>query len=148
MRRDNLMAKLLILFFCLFVALWGCSSSRSASKRTAGKPAPTAAQSSAKETATSSSGLQAAEVSDGSKEKNSNGEHGNGSGDNDEEEYAAQLLEVEDLLSEGVTANRQGEWDLAQRNFETALKQLSEIGIEEEEFPELHTRMNKLLSEI
>ncbi|HXF48001.1 MAG TPA: LysM peptidoglycan-binding domain-containing protein [Verrucomicrobiae bacterium] len=142
------MAKLLFIFFCLFVALWGCSSSRSASKRAAGKPAVTAPQSSTEQTTTSSGGLQAVETPDESKEKPSNGEGGNGSGENGEDEYAAQLLEVEDLLSEGVTANRQGNWDLAQKNFETALKQLSEMGIEEEEFPELHGRMNKLLSEI
>ncbi|MCI0597115.1 MAG: LysM peptidoglycan-binding domain-containing protein [candidate division Zixibacteria bacterium] len=140
------MAKLLILF-CLVFAL-GCAGSRSASKRRAGKPAASAPQSSAKETTTSAGGLQAAETPVESKEKSSNVENGNGSEENDEEEYAAQLLEVEDLLGEGVTANRQGHWDLAQKHFETALKQLSEMGIEEEEFPELHTRMNKLLAEI
>ncbi|MGE5692936.1 MAG: transglycosylase SLT domain-containing protein, partial [Candidatus Zixiibacteriota bacterium] len=136
------------ILFCFFFTLFGCSSGRTASKRTAGKPAPSASQGSAKEATTSSGGQEVAEAPSEAKEKPSNGENGNGSGDNDEEEYAAQLLEVEDLLSDGITANRQGQWDLAQKHFETALKQLSEIGIEEEEFPELHERMNKLLSEI
>ncbi len=139
------MAKLLFILFCLLFAL-GCAGSRPATKRTAEKPAASEPQNPAKENATATGGLQSAGES--ASEKSSNGENGNGSGENDEEEYAAQLLEVEDLLGEGVTANRQGEWDRAQKHFETALKQLSELGIEEDEFPELHNRMNKLLAEI
>ncbi len=139
------MAKLLFMLFCLLFAL-GCAGSRSATKRTAEKPAASEPQNPAKENVTATGGLQSADES--SSEKSSNGENSNGSGENDEEEYAAQLLEVEDLLGEGVTANRQGQWDLAQKHFETALKQLSELGIEEDEFPELHNRMNKLLAEI
>ena len=140
----------LSIVFCIFFALLGCSHSRSATQRGGDKPTVSVPQSSSNQTSASSDGLFSSGERPEGKEKTANGGNGNGSepGENDEEEYAAQLLEVEDLLGEGVTANRQGEWDLAQKHFETALKQLSEMGIEEEEFPELHTRMNRLLAEI
>lgn len=142
------MTYFLSILFCIFFAVLGCSHSRSASKR-GGKPAVSTPENS-KESPASQGGLQASGESGETKEKTSSGANGEspGSGENGEDEYAALLLEVEDLLGEGVTANRQGQWDLAQKHFETALKQLSELGIEEEEFPELHGRMNKLLSEI
>ena len=146
------MAFFLSILFCITFAFLGCSHSRSAAKRGGDKPTASAPPSSAGQTATSPGGFPASgEPHDGDgKGNDSNGANGNLSepGEDDEEEYASQLLEVEDLLGEGVTANRQGQWDLAQKHFETALKQLSEIGIEEEEFPELHSRLNKLLAEI
>lgn len=133
------------ILFGLFFALLGCSRSRSASKPDSDKPSLSTAKTSTKAASSSSNG-QAASKED-RKAKSSPAVESE-SVEDDEDSYAAELQEIEDIFSDGVTANRQGEWDLAQKDFETALKRLSDLGIDEDEYPELHERMNKLLSEI
>lgn len=132
----------LIIVLVLCLSVFGCSRGRSASKTDlGGKP-------SAASTTASKSIPPGAETGVAPSEKPNDSVKNDDSSENDEDAYLAELVLIEDIYGQGVTANRQGNWDLAQKHFEEALDRLSEMGIEEEEFPELHTRMNKLLSEI
>ncbi len=133
---------LVILVLCLSV--FGCSRGRSASKTDlGGKPSTVSASQPISPTA--KDGSAASESANDPAKSNAKNDD---SSENDEDSYLAELVLIEDIYGRGVTANRQGNWDLAQKRFEEALDRLSEMGIEEEEFPELHVRMNKLLSEI
>lgn len=146
----------ILVFTCLAIA--GCSSGRSASKSDRGdKPVLTSGQGSRQTSAAASNDAAGSEkknlgssanqskLSDNSKSNLKNGDDSEG---DDEEAYSNELAEIEDIYGQGISANRQGNWDLAQKRFEEALERLSELTIDEEEFPELHTRENKLLSEI
>lgn len=144
------MALYLSVFFCACLALMGCSRGQHATGGSLGnKPAQSNPQNPGS-VASSPADASKPAAKSSTKNEDSNGaeEVSKQDGTDDEEEYAAELQEIEDIYGDGVTANRQGQWDLAEKDFETALERLSDMGLEEDEFPELHERMNKLLSEI
>ncbi len=152
-------ARFYIIVFAL-LALAGCSSGKMAAKQTSDEKPAVGRNSNTSSTSTKSKPSTASDVnsepastslsdnSNPSKAISKNGEGEESTDGDDEEAYIEELGEIEDIFGQGVSANRQGNWDLAQKRFEEALERLSDIGVDEEEFPELHTRMNKLLAEI